>query len=87
MESCFPSEQSERVSLAKRVRPARNWRLLTNTCSAVHGTRTSAHTPDGASVLSGEVLKELAVRRLLRKRSQLDSLITAFLHIVDAKIN
>lgn len=39
--------------------------LLTKTCRAVEGTRTSAHTPEGASVFSGEVLKELALRRLL----------------------
>lgn len=39
--------------------------VLTKTWSAVEGTRTSAHTPEGVSVLSGEVLKELALRRLL----------------------
>lgn len=42
--------------------------LLTKTCRAVEGTRTSAHTPEGASVFSGEVLKELALRRLLVKK-------------------
>lgn len=44
--------------------------ILTKTCSAVEGTRTSAHTPEGASAFSGDVLNELALRRLLRKRSK-----------------
>lgn len=43
--------------------------LLTKTWRAVEGTRTSAHTPEGVSVFSGEVLKELALRRLLVRNS------------------
>lgn len=45
--------------------------VLTKTWRAVEGTRTSAHPPEGASVLSGEVLKELALRRLLVKKKPL----------------
>lgn len=73
----WPSGWSEpELPVRKSGRLIGSWRRrkkLTKTCSAVVGTRTSAQPPDGVSLVSGDVPKEFADRRLLRRRSAASS--------------